>query len=94
MPLYQTLGNDGFFLARRVWGFWLALSALLRHLRAGRIVHWLPGVWRVPGKPHALFVNRHVARWYALPILHLLGFRRSGADGDRFTVERRAHDLA
>jgi len=94
MPLYQKLGNDGFFLARRVWGFWLAVSAVLRHLRVGRIVHWLPGVWRVPGEPHAVFVNRHVARWYALPILHLLGFRRRGEDGDRFTVERREHDLA
>jgi succinylglutamate desuccinylase len=94
MPLYQKLGNDGFFLARPVLAFWLALSAVLRHLRAGRIVHWLPGVWRVPGQRHALHVNRRIARWYALPILHLLGYRRRGEAGDRFVVERRAHDLA
>lgn len=93
MPLYQKLGNDGFFVAQPVWRFWLALSAALRYLRAGRIAHWLPGVARLPGEPHALAVNRHVARWSSLPILHLLGFRRRGEAGDRLIVERRIHDL-
>jgi hypothetical protein len=93
MPLYQKLGNDGFFIARRVRGFWLALSAVLRYLRAGRIAHWLPGVSRLPGEAHALAVNRRVARFYSLSILHLLGFRRRSEAGDRLIVERRAHDL-
>ena len=93
MPLYQKLGNDGFFIAQRVRAFWLALSAVLRYLRAGRIAHWLPGVSRLEGEAHALAVNRRVARWSSLPILHLLGFRlRSEAKG-RLIVERRAHDL-
>jgi hypothetical protein len=93
MPLYQKLGNDGFFVARPVWSFWLALSAALRYLRVGRIAHWLPGVSRLEGEPHALAVNRRVARWSSLPILHLLGFRRRSEAGDRLIVERRAHDL-
>jgi hypothetical protein len=93
MPLYQKLGNDGFFVARRVRGFWLALSAVLRYLRAGRIAHWLPGVSRLEGEAHALAVNRRVARWSSLPILHLLGFRLRSEAGDRLIVERRAHDL-
>jgi hypothetical protein len=93
MPLYQKLGNDGFFVAQGVRGFWLALSAVLRYLRVGRIAHWLPGVSRLEGKPHAFAVNRRVARWSSLPILHLLGFRRRSEAGDRLIVERRAHDL-
>jgi succinylglutamate desuccinylase len=93
MPLYQKQGDDGFFVARPVRGFWLALSAMLRYLRAGRIAHWLPGVSLLPGEPHALVVNRRVARWSSLPILHLLGFRRRSEAGDRLIVERRAHDL-
>lgn len=93
MPLYQKLGNDGFFVARRVRGFWLALSAGLRYLRAGRIAHWLPGVSRLEGEPHALSVNRRIARWSSLPILHLLGFRLRSEAGERLIVERRAHDL-
>jgi hypothetical protein len=90
MPLYQKLGNDGFFVAQRVRSFWLAVSAVLRILRAGRIAHWLPGVSRVPNDPRALSVNRRVARYYSLPILHLLGFRKRDEDGDLLTVERRA----
>ena len=93
MPLYQKQGDDGFFVVRRVRGFWLALSAILLYLRAGRIAHWLPGVSLLPGEPHALVVNRRVARWSSLPILHLLGFRRRSEAGDRLIVERRAHDL-
>jgi hypothetical protein len=93
MPLYQKQGDDGFFIVRRVRRFWLALSAILRYLRAGRIAHWLPGVSLLPGEPHALVVNRRVARWSSLPILHLLGFRRRSEAGDRLIVERRAHDL-
>jgi succinylglutamate desuccinylase len=93
MPLYQKLGNDGFFVAQRVWGFWLALSEVLRYLRAARIAHWLPGVSRLEGEPHALAVNRRVARWSSLPILHLLGFRRRSEAKGRLIVERRAHDL-
>jgi succinylglutamate desuccinylase len=93
MPLYQKLGSEGFFVARRVRGFWLALSEVLRHLRLGRVAHWLPGVSRVEGEPHALTVNLRVARWCSLPILHLLGFRRRKEEGGRLTVERRAHDL-
>jgi succinylglutamate desuccinylase len=93
MPLYQKQGDDGFFVTRRVRGFWLALSAALRHLRAGRFAHWLPGVARVDGDPYAFVVNRRIARWYSLSILHLLGFRRRGEEGDRLLVERRAHDL-
>lgn len=93
MPLYQKQGDDGFFIARPVWRFWLALSGALRYLRFGRIAHWLPGVSRVPGEPHALAVNRRVARWSSLPILHLLGFRRRREAKDGLIVERRAHDF-
>lgn len=93
MPLYQKLGDDGFFVARRVRRVWLTLSAVLRTLRAGRIVHWLPGVSRVAEAPSAFHVDRRVARWYTLEILHLLGFRRVSQDGEILTVERRAHDL-
>jgi succinylglutamate desuccinylase len=93
MPLYQKLGDDGFFVARRVRRVWLTVSAILRTLRAGRIVHWLPGVSRVAGVPSSFRVDRKVARWYTLEVLHLLGFRRVSQDGDVLTVERRAHDL-
>jgi hypothetical protein len=50
MPLYQPLGDDGFFLVRRVKRFWLTFSALLRKLKVGHYMHLLPGVRRDPLK--------------------------------------------
>lgn len=92
MPLYQKLGDDGFFVVRRVLGLWLAVSAGLRVLGAGRIAHWLPGVSRIDGEPYALRVDRNIARWYSLPVLHLLGFRKVSEEGAALIVERRLHD--
>jgi succinylglutamate desuccinylase len=93
MPLYQKLGDDGFFVVRKVREFWLVLSAIFRYLRLGRIAHWLPGVSRADD-PGSLRVDRRVARWYSLEILHLLGYRRKAQEGEVLIVERRAHDVA
>lgn len=89
MPLYQPQGNDGFFVVREFNPVWLRVSGALRNAGADRIVHWLPGVRRHPKDPDALVVNRRVARWYALQILHLLGFRRVVDAGAQLVVHRR-----
>lgn len=89
MPLYQPLGDDGFFIIREFRPFWLTVSAALRHLRADRIVHWLPGVHRDPARPDRLIVDRRVARWLALQVFHLLGFRKVRSDGARLLLSRR-----
>lgn len=89
MPLYQEQGEDGFFIVREFSSFWLRVSALLRHLGLASVVHWLPGIRKHPRRPWVYLVNKHVARWYALQLLHLLGFRRVREDGDLLVVERR-----
>lgn len=89
MPLYQEQGEDGFFIVREFRPFWLRLSTLLRRLRLARVVHWLPGIRKLEGREDALVVDRRVARWYALQILHLLGFRREREHGDLLVVLRR-----
>jgi hypothetical protein len=90
MPLYQQQGDDGFFIVREIRTFWLHLSAWTRRLGLERIVHWLPGVHSKPGADDSFVVDRRVARWYALELLHLLGFRRHGLLGDRYLeVSRR-----
>ncbi len=93
MPLYQPLGDDGFFLVKGFNPFWLKLSAVLRRLQADSIVHWLPGVTRHPERRATYRVNRKIARWYALEIFHLLGFRRTEQDSKFLLVARRPHDL-
>jgi succinylglutamate desuccinylase len=93
LPLYQGLGEDGFFLAREVRPFWLALSALLRRLGLARTVRLLPGVRLHPQHGEVFVVNTRVARLYPLEIFHLLGFRKLRREGDRLVVSRRRYDL-
>ena len=88
LPLYQKQGDDGFFIVREVRPVWLRLSAILRRLRADRLVARLPGVEAHPTDPHSYVVNRKVARWMVTELFHLLGFRReTGADAE--TIFRR-----
>lgn len=76
MPLYQGQGNDGFFVVRPVRRFWLWLSALLRRLPVRGTLAWLPGVSRHPSEAGSYVVDTRRARWLALQVFHLLGFRR------------------
>ena len=89
MPLYQEQGEDGFFIVRPLYPAWLTVSSILRHLRVDRIIHWLPGVKRHPTRPGALVANKHVARWFALEIFHLLGYRKKTEEEDWLVVDRR-----
>ena len=89
MPLYQSQGTDGFFVIHRVNPLWLTVSAWVRRRRMCRLLHWLPGVRRDAEKAGAFRVDRSRARWLALQIFHLLGFRRSGALGPVLLMTRR-----
>jgi len=94
MPLYQSQGDDGFFIVRPVARLWLQLSSLLRRLRLERGLSLLPGVRRHPELPGSFLVDRRVARLAALDLFHLLGFRRRGpATGRYLVMTRRSHDV-
>ena len=89
MPLYQEQGEDGFFLVREFKPFWLAVSERMRRWNLERFVHLLPGIARVGREQEVLYVNRLVARWYALELLHLLGYRKEREGRRRLIVVRR-----
>ena len=93
LPLYQKLGDDGFFLGRDVKQFWLYLSALLRKLKVGHYIHLLPGVRRDPLEENVLIINTRIAQILPLQILHLLGFRRRRWIDKYLVVSRRCYDL-
>jgi hypothetical protein len=93
MPLYQGLGNDGFFLASEVRPFWLFLSMLLRRARLAVILQLLPGVSRHTARANSLVVDTRIARWFPLEIFHLFGFRKLRWDGPVLVVSRRPYDL-
>lgn len=81
MPLYQEQGEDGFFVVREFSPLWLRFSGALRRAKVGRLAHWLPGVRRDPDRPGTIVVDRRVARWGALGVLRLLGYRPQSDDG-------------
>jgi hypothetical protein len=92
MPLYQKLGEDGFFVGREISPFWLRVSEVMRRCGLQNIMHWLPGVHRDPVEPETLVVNTRVASLFPLQIFHLLGYRKRRWVNNSLVVSRRRHD--
>lgn len=92
LPLYQELGDDGFFVVRSVRPLWLRVSAALRRLRVDALAPLLPGVRRSRRRVDTLIVDRRIARWYVVEIFHLLGYRRGRSAPRSFVFTRRRHD--
>ena len=92
MPLYQKLGEDGFFIGREISPFWIWLSGVLRRMRVGSLMHFLPGVERSKTDPDVFEIDTAVARFFPLQIFHLLGFRKRRWIGDKLVVSRRKFD--
>ncbi len=89
MPLYQGQGDDGYFIVREVNAAWLGVSAVLRRLRLGKLLHWLPGVERAPGRRQTFIVDLTRARVLALQVFHLLGYKRIGRTSTTLIMRQR-----
>lgn len=92
MPLYQKLGEDGFFLGREIAPFWLKLSGILRRWKFGNLMRFLPGVKRSEFDAETFEINTKIARFFPLQIFHLLGFRKRRWRGNKLIVSRRKFD--
>jgi succinylglutamate desuccinylase len=90
MPLYQEQGDDGFFVARKVKALWLHVSAIMRRLGFGRIMHLLPGIAPHPEIRGSFIIDLHKARWRARGVFHLLGFCRTQADDGYLVMSPRS----
>lgn len=89
LPLYQEQGDDGFFLARPVRGFWRWLAKCLRALHLSAIVPLMPGIRRDPNDRDTLLVNQNAARWFVVEVFHLLGFRKATKRSGQLAFRRR-----
>ncbi|MEM8931683.1 MAG: succinylglutamate desuccinylase/aspartoacylase family protein [Acidobacteriota bacterium] len=89
MPLYQAQGEDGFFVVRELKPAWLRVSTFVRRANLERFLHLLPGVRRHPELGDGFFVDRRFARFFALEMFHLLGYRRIGPAKERILVMAR-----
>lgn len=89
LPRYQPVGDDGFFLARRVNPFWLGLSAWLRKTAVPGWMMRFPGVKRHPRMRNTVTVEGKLARRVTRKVFHLLGYRVIAPEAGRFVMERR-----
>lgn len=87
LPLYQGLGNDGFFWGRAVSGVRLRTAEILRRLHVDRLLGLLPGVAKDPLNP-SRFIVREVARNYPRDMFHAFGYRRVRTREGQLTIER------
>lgn len=93
MPLYQPLGDDGFFLAVPVPRFWFELSATLRRMRIDRVLRFLPGIRPFGDRPDTFLVSRRIARWFVCELFHLLGYKRLDRGPKHFLFAKRSEGL-
>lgn len=89
MPLYQELGEDGFFILKKVSRFWLALSIMARKLKFNHFLRMIPGVNQDPANNFTLIVNPKVARFMTLSLFHLFGYRQQIYKDDKLHFIKR-----
>ena len=89
MPLYQSVGKDGFFLIRKIPFVFLWLSSVMRTLRLDKLVALLPGVRWLDKKKDTLVVNHRVARFFAKEVFHIMGYRRKMLDQEHYIMKNR-----
>lgn len=92
MPLYQSKGADGFFLIRRIRPFWIRFSKWLRRNKVDKLIILFPGVTKNRNLKDTYTINRKIAFLFALPLFHLLGYRKRKQVGDELIVSRIQYD--
>ena len=94
MPLYQKMGDDGFFVISRISKFWLKASRIARKLHFHQLLRLLPGVKSDKRKPYTLIVNAKTARFLATDIFHLFGYRKKVIEKDKFYFIKRDRKIS
>lgn len=77
MPLYQSQGQEGFFIIKVIPPFFLKLSTLLRTLKIDGLLVCLPGISWKDHKKEVLRANLKIARFFTRSFFHLLGYRNN-----------------
>ena len=89
MPLYQSKGQEGFFMIKRIPRFIVKLSVYLRRFKADNILALLPGISWANKKKHTLLVDLNTTRFFAKPLFHLLGYRNKQVDETHLKLNNR-----
>ena len=89
MPLYQNLGEDGFFILSRISKFWLSASLFARKLKINHFLRLIPGVKKDPENNYTLIVDPKIAKYLAKDIFHLFGYRQQIFKDDKLYFIKR-----
>lgn len=93
MPLYQKLGEDGFFILNKISKFWLGASLTVRKLKINHVLRLIPGVKKDPSNNYTLIVDPHIARFMTKEIFHLFGYRQQILKDDKLHFIKRDRRL-
>ena len=89
MPLYQNLGEDGFFILSKISKFWLSTSLFARKLKINHFLRLIPGVNKAPENNYTLIVDPKIAKYLAKDIFHLFGYRQQIYKDDKLHFIKR-----
>ncbi len=89
MPLYQQLGEDGFFILQKISKFWLNASVVARRLQINHFLRLIPGVRKAAENNYTLIVNPRIAKYLAKEIFHLFGYRKQIYKDDKLHFIKR-----
>jgi succinylglutamate desuccinylase len=89
LPLYQGLGNDGFFIGRKISERALDISSLLRKFRFDAFLSAMPGIRTCQDSENTLMVNPEVLRSKRAEWLYLMGYRKLRKSDDRYLAKKR-----
>ena len=92
MPLYQALGCDGFFIVKQIKPFWFKASSRTRKLRLDKALRLLPGVRKGDLSTDGYQLDKQIARYRVISLLHLLGYRKVKERGETINMTRRPFD--
>lgn len=93
MPLYQTQGEEGFFILKNISKFWLGLSKVVRKWKVNHILRLIPGVTQDPENNFILIVDPKIARFLAKELFHLFGYRQQIYRDDKLHFIKRDRKL-
>lgn len=94
MPLYQNLGEDGFFILKKISKFWLKASIVARRLKINHFLRIIPGVKKDAENNYTLIVDPKVARYLTRPIFHLFGYRQQVLKDDKLHFIKRDRKIS
>jgi len=89
MPLYQGVGEEGFFIGREYPRWWLRFSEWVRKRGFESLLTSLPGVSPHHGRPHAVQVRKDNVPQLVFNLLRLFGYRKRGVLEDAWLFMRR-----